>query len=212
MYRSITSELVVVSTLILAWFQLKDIAQVDTITAEKYIVTYEEKYFDKWGDVDDHVAEIKKEFEEKHGTIHQSDNEEKKKNHLAKFDEAIIDRILVDEGELRGDVNKIANHFRSAIFCVKDGGRCNEKRVIDYYKRDICSFVQKTYGYLNYMYDKEKRWKRNRGDLIAFNAKHNCKDVDREVDSELARADTISAKLQNVVFQIIPSAISEWGT
>lgn len=177
-FRRIISEFAVVTTLILAWFQLQDIAQANTITAEQYILAYEKEHLHKWEKIDDLVDKIEREFEEKHGTIGLSNNKEKIDNHLAKLDKEIIEKILSAKGGVKHDIDMLGFHFRSAIFCVADGGRCDKERVIEYYKPHICSFVQKTYAYVVHMYDEKKRWNRGRGDLIAFNNDYECAKVD----------------------------------
>ena len=94
-------------------------------------------------------------------------------------DKAVIEVVNLAEIDVKRDIDLMAFHFRSAIFCVKDDRRCDEERLIEYYTPYICSFVQTFYGYIDHMYVQGK-WNSKRGNLIEFSKEYECNKIDRE--------------------------------
>ncbi|MGB5467239.1 MAG: hypothetical protein WBM84_14260 [Sedimenticolaceae bacterium] len=146
---------------------------------------------DAWEEIDEFLSKsfenAVKKVESERGPISKSD-EEKKDKWRDKLDEALGKAIRDNDSEAKLLVDKMALHFRSALFCAEDS-RCNDERVTEYYKKHICGFWQKAKGYIVSMY-KDKKWKSERGDLIAFDDKYDCGKIDRSEPESSDEAET----------------------
>ena len=171
------SEVAIIPTVVILFYQLSDVAKSDEVTTYNYITHYETGFLHKepWRNLSDLSNEITSEIEsDPNGKFRNlATLEEQDRNRFfEEYDKRFIDRIKNDE-DLKASLDQFAAHFRAVLYCVEEG-RCDAEIARKYYASPMCDLRQQALGYIEEQYA-DYNWDKNRGNLLDFYEEYDCK-------------------------------------